>query len=341
MKYSGVSMRNSLLDVYRGVLILFVLLGHTANIPESLKVFIYSFHMPAFFILSGYLFNQSKPASLRLVNEIKTSFVRLIVPAWLMGLLCSIPFLFLYFNGGISSVTFLTKLYGTLTGYPNISMTFLSTPLWFLFVLFSVNLIAILGRRFFNRSFPFYLLFLGCAGLVLSVYVRGVVPFNFFVSLTCCLFFSFGLIIRRIKVEQKMVLTFDVFMVVIFIYYTMSYVPDRMDISQNIIGSDGRILINLIISIFGANTVFVFCKYLSFVRESNHIKWLDVNTLPIVGFDYYSNHFVLYVLDFFGADVHWVVIFILRVLFLSFFILFLARLFPRFSNLIQGKFFNQ
>jgi len=46
-------MRNPVFDIMKGVTILLMMLGHT-GIPEWLHTFIYSFHMPLFFIVSGY-----------------------------------------------------------------------------------------------------------------------------------------------------------------------------------------------------------------------------------------------------------------------------------------------
>lgn len=51
--------RNQWMDVAKGITILLMVLGHTA-IPKSLSNFIYSFHMPLFFIASGWMTNWEK-----------------------------------------------------------------------------------------------------------------------------------------------------------------------------------------------------------------------------------------------------------------------------------------
>lgn len=48
------------IDYLKGFLILTVMFGHTFGIPNALKVYIYSFHMPLFFILSGYTMSVEK-----------------------------------------------------------------------------------------------------------------------------------------------------------------------------------------------------------------------------------------------------------------------------------------
>ena len=46
------------LDYAKGIAIILVVLGHIFS-EGNIKTYIYSFHMPLFFIISGYLFNYS------------------------------------------------------------------------------------------------------------------------------------------------------------------------------------------------------------------------------------------------------------------------------------------
>ena len=57
-------MRNQAIDIAKGIGILLVIIGHTGGLPADTAVhhFIYSFHMPLFFILGGYFF---KPSSFK------------------------------------------------------------------------------------------------------------------------------------------------------------------------------------------------------------------------------------------------------------------------------------
>lgn len=51
------------IDACKGIGILLVILGHT-NVPSIVHTIIYSFHMPLFFIISGYLFSEAKCAAI-------------------------------------------------------------------------------------------------------------------------------------------------------------------------------------------------------------------------------------------------------------------------------------
>lgn len=59
MKVQNNISRESYIDVARGLVILLVLIGHSEP-PALIKTGIYGFHMPFFFILSGYLFDSNK-----------------------------------------------------------------------------------------------------------------------------------------------------------------------------------------------------------------------------------------------------------------------------------------
>ena len=48
------------LDILKGFLIITVMMGHTEGIPIGLKTWIYSFHMPLFFFLSGFTLSVDK-----------------------------------------------------------------------------------------------------------------------------------------------------------------------------------------------------------------------------------------------------------------------------------------
>lgn len=52
------------LDYAKGIAIILVVLGHIFS-GGNVKTYIYSFHMPLFFIISGYLFNYSNVKSFK------------------------------------------------------------------------------------------------------------------------------------------------------------------------------------------------------------------------------------------------------------------------------------
>ena len=52
--------RDKSIDIMKGILIFFVIIGHYPSINERIQSIIYWFHMPLFFMISGYLFKKKK-----------------------------------------------------------------------------------------------------------------------------------------------------------------------------------------------------------------------------------------------------------------------------------------
>ncbi|MGI4848507.1 MAG: acyltransferase family protein [Janthinobacterium lividum] len=54
-----VSQRNKVVDNARGLGILLILLGHASGLPGAVSLWIFSFHVPLFFVLAGYSVKQT------------------------------------------------------------------------------------------------------------------------------------------------------------------------------------------------------------------------------------------------------------------------------------------
>jgi fucose 4-O-acetylase-like acetyltransferase len=50
--------RNDTIDIMKGIGIISVVLGHCGLLPPKIIHFIYSFHMPLFFIIAGYFYKE-------------------------------------------------------------------------------------------------------------------------------------------------------------------------------------------------------------------------------------------------------------------------------------------
>ena len=84
--------RDRSLDIIRGGCILLVVLGHIPGIPFELKKYIYSFHIPLFFFVSGYLFNFNKYSRFSYKEFINYKLKKYIIPYFRMGLICLVLF---------------------------------------------------------------------------------------------------------------------------------------------------------------------------------------------------------------------------------------------------------
>lgn len=84
--------RNHAIDMYKGLGILLVVAGHAWAVPEPVYKAIYSMHIPAFLLLAG-LMSQPARAAVAPGSYVAGKFRRLVLPAWGMGLLLSLPYL--------------------------------------------------------------------------------------------------------------------------------------------------------------------------------------------------------------------------------------------------------
>lgn len=135
--------------------IFLVVLGHVYITDYPFKVFIYSFHMPLFFALSGLTFRPR-----RVIDEIKLSAKRLLVPycvfmafgyaLWLVAAFRPHPEVFEHnLMGGVIK-PFLGLVYGV--GFDMPFSTIVNVPIWFLVALFCMRVIVSAVHALFQKN---------------------------------------------------------------------------------------------------------------------------------------------------------------------------------------------
>ena len=141
---SSKSERVVYIDVVKGFAILLVVLGHILQNCE-LDRYIYSFHMPLFFLLSGITFSVHEGEGF--VLFVRRKFCSLMVPYYSFGLIAITVFLL---TGHYASATlnkpfdlsFLQMCRNLLYGSSQNDALKFYEPLWFLPCLFSIHLIS-------------------------------------------------------------------------------------------------------------------------------------------------------------------------------------------------------
>lgn len=138
--------RLTVLDSLRGFGILLVVLGHTSR-SAGLVSWIFSFHMPLFFIISGILFHERQ-----FLDSFKKKVARLLIPYLFFGIVTFVYWTLIErrFRGGVSgSVTnALTNIFLARAGTSNYPQ---NTVLWFLPCLFVTEMLF-LGIFTFVKS---------------------------------------------------------------------------------------------------------------------------------------------------------------------------------------------
>lgn len=163
---SQTRLRIDTIDIIRGVGILLVIFGHLSAWNQFSRFFIYSFHMPLFFVLSGVVCNPKKSIK----EDLKKTFLSLYLPFAVFTLFD----LVIYFFNCISNNSFQIKsfLMYSLSSFTGFSYPY-NIPIWFLFSLFVIKLIFILLHKLrYSRVFLLLLLIL-CVGCCFFPYQRN------------------------------------------------------------------------------------------------------------------------------------------------------------------------
>lgn len=198
------------IDVTKGIGILLVIIGHN-NFNPILKTIIFTFHMPLFFFINGYLYHYIKYKQ-NARGFIYKKFKRLVVPYFITNIiiLCTFTLLFSFklypsFNGNSPVENLIGILYGN--GAPLNPSTLFTNKLdvqsWFLLSLFCASLLLYIIAYSHDKygspvsivlSFLFILF-----GFEISKYVF--IPWSFDIACVSMIFMFSGYLINYYKIN--------------------------------------------------------------------------------------------------------------------------------------------
>lgn len=131
------------IDIAKGIGIVLVALAHTQSLDSSISSLIYSFHMPLFFILSGYLLKSyNKSESIKKIALHKAH--RLLLPLFCYMLLIVVPMEY------SACMNHKTSFFNAGWRFINVYTSQRATAFWFPFALFESILGYYLLRKFFH-----------------------------------------------------------------------------------------------------------------------------------------------------------------------------------------------
>lgn len=275
------------IDIVRGGAILLVVIGHS-NCPELLYNLIYSFHMPLFFIISGYLYNYEKwNAASSYKSFVLHCLVSYIKPYLI---LCGINLAFclgkaIIANGLSAEHILLVKkwVYGILYAYPSTNYMPNCTPLWFLVALFWANLIFY--RILEIKSRTIQIVIVGLIALVdagLSLFCSYQLPWCFGAVLigTCCMYVGFCLKNSSWKSCHPLAL---------FLFSCLGlwagYINGKVGVAENNLGQTPVLFWCSALSL---SFVVLSVVYRSKIR-CELLAWFGRNTIIFMGFNYFFN----------------------------------------------------
>ncbi|MED1469922.1 acyltransferase family protein [Bacillus salipaludis] len=230
------------LYIGKGLGMLLVMFGHT-HIPVPLKTYIYTFHMPLFFFLSGYLFNIKKFPTLKVF--LSKRFKSLILPYWCFSLVAYLWFLLLINFGEVDYKNNLfTLLLGALIAERKAVWTVHTSALWFVACLFCTELlfywISKLGQT--KKGIGFFLIVISFLGCLYNKLVGQPLPWNLDVAFISVGFYGVGFWYKEYHMKLERFLHLKAFVFFIAINKVTGYsnfvlTGERVDFYQSSLGN--------------------------------------------------------------------------------------------------------
>lgn len=274
MKANIKSQRINWIDQAKGIGILLVVIGHM-NIPQELSKIIFSFHMPLFFFISGYLYNDKK-YSINFKNVFYSKLKSLVWPFITFTIFYLILSVFINQNSIIQSFDYVDFFKGNRS--PN-------TPLWFLTALFSTEIIFSQIIRFFNiRKAILLILLIIVVGFFNAIFWRYSFFLNIDIALVTILFFLVGWLFKKynwgksIFKKGRALLYLIIATIILFL---ISLTNEKINILENIYGN---LILMLLAVIFGISLTILLAKqFLNFKFLRIVFEYLGKNSLIILG----------------------------------------------------------
>ena len=271
------------IDILKGIGIILVVVGHanwlfTNATPSTfIQKYIYSFHMPLFFFLSGYLFINKKYSNYKKILILK--FKTLLIPYFFFSI---IPVLY--------NIMVTLKYNGNLFNYQTIIIQVLylkktivvwDEPLWFLVCLFVVEILyySISGYKWNTKII--ILLFCAYGGYRLSSVANFyVLPWSIGIALTSIIFYAMGNYFRHSKIGHKITLPNRL---IFCIFFTINL----------IIGGFQNIYVSMYYLVYGNLFYFYLASFSGIIAYIQISQFIKKNNFLTSIFEYYGRNSII------------------------------------------------
>lgn len=278
--------RKEWIDIAKGIGIIFVVLGHCFVKDTPMHNWIFSFHMPLFFLLSGYCFKPEKYTDIKSVFQ--TRFKALMLPYFgfiSFGVLVSV--IIPQWREELTLKGVLKDIY---QGYPSLSHI---TSIWYLLSLFIITVVFYIAyylTKKWNKKFILWI-FVALSGffgylitIIKKILDKGSdsagtgggfkmpgdrLPLTIDASMTALVFFAFGVLLlsRIIKIQNNMFCYFILTLLVNIVFG--SFLNTRVNIHGCTYGN----VLYFYIAALSGSAAFIF---LSRMLESAKNKYIGV-----------------------------------------------------------------
>lgn len=192
------------IDVMKALLIILMVMGHTGS---PFLIYIYLFHMSAFFVISGYTFRGEQYS---VGAYIRKKFLTILLPAYAVNLVYTV-FYWLMQRAGVYALVQTTDPISLKDRVLGLFLRYQTTDLggatWFLLVLFEVEVLirlyAWLAEKLGTQKVLWVLAAAsGAASYALKLHNTTTLPYMLDLALMGCLYFGIGVFLERTNVRQ-------------------------------------------------------------------------------------------------------------------------------------------
>jgi acyltransferase len=300
-----VSLRNYVVDNARGIGILLIIIGHAPGLPKLANEIIYSFHVPLFFLLSGFSFKESM-LNLRLVDYIKQLVKSLLIPFvffWFVSYLYWLP---TYSIGGNAALYVNFSIWTPFIGLLKADGASLpmNPALWFYTTLFFTSVFYWIFRYLFKNRIRCLAISLIVSVIIIyfSKVIGKPIIWNIDIALICLFFYNAGSFFKsdinlleksRFNIIELAIMS--IFILVALIYF--SKLNSFVDINKRLFGHwpfififngiIGSIFIFFVSKLIGRNKYLYFLSKNSLILFSTHmVSFRLLSAILIVAFEF-------------------------------------------------------
>ncbi len=267
------------LDIAKAIGIILVIIGHISQ-NEIITSVIYSFHMPLFFILSGYLYHKGNTK-----NKIK----KILIPYFLFSIISYLYWFFIEKNlrgQNGDAVTLFLNIFIARAGSENYLF---NAVMWFLPCLLITQLIYggidnIIKNKYLKAL---TILLLSLVGYILSKMEIFRLPFTLDITFMSLLFYFLGQCLKSIEEKYKLVeninkslknkLITSIFLVILFICLVgLVYINGPINMNEMKYNS---YLLSVLNACIGSAIILIISVL---IKNNKFLEWVGMNTLTIM-----------------------------------------------------------
>lgn len=268
------------MDIAKGIAILLVIIGHTVKFGSTTRNFIFSFHMPLFFLLSGYTYRLAENRQAFWLH-IRKGITHLVLPCILISGITIFVQWEMGSSHSFSAIGMIARRIGDafwwasgveVHGHPGLgAMWFLLSMFWAKIFLDGIHLI------FPHEDTGYIYTFLGILGIFLGLKGKWL-PQNMDVTCLVVFFMYLGMVWRTYAVQIK-----EYEKVLFFSAVSIWLICLHFNIYIELAGrSYPYLAISIIEAVCGSYAFCCFCSALTANRSISRIwQWIGMHTMMI------------------------------------------------------------